>query len=83
MPSPRSELDHALANAAQAYGLSRAQLDAAKQHALYGEMLADFEAHPGDRQALLLRCHMIFQACGHAPPEEPKPAAPALRQEAG
>lgn len=72
----KAELDHALANVAMGYrGVTPQGVQEAKQHVLYGEMLAELEARPYDRQKLQLACHLILQGCGYELQAETKSGA--------
>lgn len=69
MPTAKSAFDHKLANLAQAYGVNRAQLAAAKDQVIYAEQLSEIEAmeHPAE-QHLHLAASIVLQAAGHRPP---------------
>lgn len=85
-PTPKQALDHALGNLAMAYGLSRAQLDAAKQYASPSGveydaqilLLEDHVARGGGLDDVLgLAAAMVLQAAGYKPKKrEPKQREP-------
>lgn len=64
-------LDHALANLAQGYGLSRAQMESARAASAYAEQLALLESmdHPA-QQHVHLAAALVLHAAGHGPRSE-------------